>query len=526
MMAFDHVFLDVARLESRAIQMTLASGAPATFLFRELYCAVPGCDCRRVVLEALWVERRAVAASINYWFEPSRRRDEPQITLDPMTPQSQHAEVLLEVFTRIVETEPAYRETLRRHYAMCKAVVDDPDHVEVPGPRRPAAAANKARTRRPRAQGSAGAGELERVAARAAQADGKLQRRFRRLLAKVDRARQQLRAWRDQRPAIDSAIAAYRALCEQRLRRTREMVTLLDAAYTREKLGKAERKELAEVITSLAGELLETGHHDDLKPLYNRYRGGDFDAEAAASEAAGMDALKGMLETFGLDLEDADVRSIDELREVAKARLEEAERAEAEAAARRAQRKKSPRQLAAEQRRAAEQGDAHRAVQEVYRTLARELHPDREQDPGERARKTELMREVNLAYEAKDLLRLLELQLQHERVDAAGVEALAEERVRHYNRILDEQAKQLAAELAELELPFRLELGLPPTAPLRPALVLATIGGDAELLRAQIDALVHDLEAFRDARRLRAWLKEELRQRQPRRRNAERQLFD
>jgi curved DNA-binding protein CbpA len=42
-------------------------------------------------------------------------------------------------------------------------------------------------------------------------------------------------------------------------------------------------------------------------------------------------------------------------------------------------------------------------VREVFRKLASELHPDRETDPAEHARKTELMQRVNQAYKAGDL---------------------------------------------------------------------------------------------------------------------------
>jgi len=58
-----------------------------------------------------------------------------------------------------------------------------------------------------------------------------------------------------------------------------------------------------------------------------------------------------------------------------------------------------------------------RAVREVFRKLASELHPDRETDPAEHARKTELMQRVNQTYKAGDLLALLELQLSIEQID-------------------------------------------------------------------------------------------------------------
>jgi hypothetical protein len=523
MMAFDHVFWDVAKRDSRAIQAVDPTGAPATFVLREFYCNEPGCDCRRVVLHLHWVEGKRVAASINYAFERSKRRDEPQISLDPLNPQSEHSRGLLALFTEIIAKDKAYREQLHRHYAMWKQVVDDPshpDHAKVRGaahddpsfrpafPRRaPAPRRARERPRRP-----AGSESLDLVIAKAGPADGKLQQRFKRLLEKVDRLRQRLRAWTEHRPNIDREIAAYGALFGEQGRICREMVNRLDRSYANASFSKAERKKLAAMICSITGTLIEQGGHDDLKEIYNRYSRSDFDAEAAAADAAGVEALKAMMEMFGVEV-GADVDSIEKLQALNEAQLEALEREEAAAQERRAKRKKSAKQAATEARRADEERNANKAVQEVYRKLALALHPDREQDPEERTRKAELMREVNIAYEAKDLLRLLELQLQLERVDATRIEVLAEERVQHYNRILDEQSRQLAIELEELELPFRLELGLSPSSRLSPTDVVARIRADAEALRRQIASNVRDLEVFEDVSRLKAWLKTQARSR-------------
>lgn len=503
MMAFDHVFYEVARGDSRAIQAVDQAGSPATFLFREFYCTDPGCDCRRVVLQVHWVEGKRVAATINYAFEPSRRRDEPQIFLDPLNPQTEYSSGLLALFTEMIAKDGELRAQLHRHYAMWKQVVDDPshpDHSKVRGevhddpsfrPAFPRKKSRSARDGRPRAQGL--------VAAKAARVDSKLHRRFRRLLDKVEHLRQRVRAWKEQRSNIDRELAAYAALFEQQCRLGREMVALLDRSYTNRKLTKTERKKLAAVICSIAGELLEQDGHDDLKSIYNRHSRSDFDAEVAAADAASVETVKAMMEIFGVDFGDADVDSIEKLHAYTEAQM-----AESTAREGRVKRKKSVKQLASEERRADEHRNAHKAVQEVYRALAMALHPDREQDPEERTRKTELMREVNIAYEAKDLLRLLELQLQHEHVDATRAESLAEERVQHYNRILDEQSKQLAMEIEELELPFR---PLSSSASLAPADIVARIRVDSEAVEERIASLACDLKAFEDVSQLKAWLK-------------------
>jgi hypothetical protein len=533
MMAFDTVFLDVAKRESRAIQTVDAAGTPATFVFRELYCDEPGCDCRRVLLHVHWVEGKCIAASISYAFERPRRRDEKQISLDPLNPQSERSRDLLALFTEMIEEDGAYRAGLIRHYEMWKQVIDRASHPDRgkahEGPsRRPAAPRRNAQApgRRPAgrrergpepgpgtAGAAAGAGSLELVAAKGARADSKLQQRFRRVLQKVDRLRQQVRTWKEGRPGIDAEISAWAALCERRDKLGRDMIGLLDRSYANPIFSKAERKKLAGLIASMAGDLIEGGGHDDLKPLYNRYGRGDFDAEAAAADAEGAEALRSIMEQLGVEFGDADVGSMDKLQAFTEAQLQGFEQEAAAEEERRARRKKSKKQLAAEARRESERRSIGKALQDVYRELARALHPDREQDPAERARKTAVMQEVNVAYEAKDLLRLLELQLEIERVEPERADAIAEERLQHYIRILDEQARQLAVELDELELPFRMELGTSISARLAPADIVARIRADAEEAKRRIAVIAHDLEAFEEAPRLKAWLKTQARPR-------------
>jgi flagellar biosynthesis GTPase FlhF len=297
----------------------------------------------------------------------------------------------------------------------------------------------------------------------------------------------------------------------------RAMVELLDRMYPDAVFSKADRKKLGQLICEIAGDLIDGGSHDDLKPLYNRYSRSDFDAEAAVADAQNAAALRSMMERFGMEFGDADVGSVGKLKAFTEEQMRAAEEeAAAEAAAeeeRRARRKKSAKQQAAAARREAEQRSTGKALQDVYRALAKALHPDREQDPVEQARKTEVMREVNVAYEAKDLLRLLELQLELERMEPgqADATALAEDRLRHYIRILDEQARQLAVELEELELPFRLELGLAPSARIGPGAVIAQVRADAAEVRQQVATMERDLAVFRDVSRLKVWLKAQAR---------------
>ena len=116
---------------------------------------------------------------------------------------------------------------------------------------------------------------------------------------------------------------------------------------------------------------------------------------------------------------------------------------------RRAKGKKSARQITQEQHKKSDAALVQKSLQEVFRRLVAALHPDRAPDDAERARRTELMQRVNVAYEKKDLLQLLKLQIQ---IDQVGVCAQSDERLKHFNTLLQEQTEVLTQALAEAEI--------------------------------------------------------------------------
>jgi hypothetical protein len=364
------------------------------------------------------------------------------------------------------------------------------------------------RTKGPGARPSAEAQGIQLHGGKTARTSSKVQQRFARLSKQVAQAKQRVRAWVDAQPEIQRQIAAYHALREAYKRAGHDLVCLFDRVYMDPRFTRPERKALQGVICEIAGDLLAEPGYDDLKPIYNRHHRGDFDAEVALDDAANARAMKSMMEAmFGMDFGNEDVSSMEKLQTYTEAQLEAFAQEQAQAEDRRARRKKSPKQLAKEAQREADKAKVGRVLQEVYRKLAVALHPDLEQDPGERARKTQLMQDVNVAYEAGDLLRLLELQLKLEQIDPDHANEVAEDRLRHYNTILDQQLKELEMELTDLEMPWQLQLALPPSAHVSPVQLLAQIRSDSEELKQQGAALQRDLETLQDVTRLKAWLK-------------------
>lgn len=113
-------------------------------------------------------------------------------------------------------------------------------------------------------------------------------------------------------------------------------------------------------------------------------------------------------------------------------------------------------------------------------------HPDRETDPKERDRKTKLMQRVNEAYNKNNLLQLLELQLELEHIDQHSINSLSEDRLKHYNKILKEQVRELDQEIEHVETAFSHNYGVDPFAVLSPSTVLRNLAKDIAYLQGVI----------------------------------------
>ncbi len=108
-------------------------------------------------------------------------------------------------------------------------------------------------------------------------------------------------------------------------------------------------------------------------------------------------------------------------------------------------RKKTKKQIEKEQKQAEEKKMLSKDIRTIYTSLAKELHPDLEQDETERHRKTEMMKRVTAAYEANDLFELLRLQLEYQ-IQHEHVESLMEDQIKRYNQLLQEQIRELENE--------------------------------------------------------------------------------
>jgi len=339
----------------------------------------------------------------------------------------------------------------------------------------------------------------------------KEQKVFNTLIKKIDDKRNHLAAWQEIIPAYQKQFTNdYLPLVEASLKVQIELVHFLDRASDKKGLTSNERRMLHGLISRMAGDLAEERNDEELKKIYNKHSGSDFDEEKSAS----LENMKSMLEDLiGIDLgDDLDMSNPEEILKRAQARTHErqtqfeAERLEYEE--RQAKRKKTSKQIAKESRQQAEAEQTSQSIRELYRKLVSALHPDREPDPQERERKTLLMQRINQAYDKKNLLLLLELQLELEHIDQTTINNITSNRLKHYSKILKEQLDELGREIFVTEDMFKSQFGFSPFDRLKPATLMRNLATDIVSVQHEIRGLKNDLLALKDIKNLKSWLKD------------------
>ncbi|MBT9391689.1 hypothetical protein KLP40_00825 [Hymenobacter sp. NST-14] len=294
-----------------------------------------------------------------------------------------------------------------------------------------------------------------------ADALSKEQKAFNRLSKRISKLEGEVGDFRTAATALRQRVQQeYRPLQQQHNDLRAAFVRMLDRAHDTYKLTKTERKKLVDLLLNGFFDLLDRGY-DDLEAIFDKYDPPLTEAEAAEAEAANAAAAAEEAELIqeffrdqlGIEFDpEADVSTPEKLQDYVNQQLadrqQQYEQQAAAAAERRAQRKKSPKQQAAEDKRKAEEQNITQAVRTLYMDLVKHLHPDREPDEAEKLRKTELLKRVTTAYKANELLTLLRLQLELNRIDQTHLENLAESQLRYYNTLLRQQVRELEQQLA------------------------------------------------------------------------------
>lgn len=341
-----------------------------------------------------------------------------------------------------------------------------------------------------------------------------VRRKFDQWMKKVNAAKTELTDWDAAQTAFsESFIAQIEPLRREailaRLRFARQLDQVIAKGWART----SEQGLCQDLLLGLVSDISSAPQLDDaqraeLGDIYQRHS--DMTLEQARQEE--LAELKRMTEeTIGVELGAEPIADEQELmrrmlegmtdqyeHEFAQARAREAARA-----ARRAARPKSAAQL---RREAAEQG-ATDSLRDIYRRLASALHPDRATDEADRQRRHDLMARVNQAHGLGDLPALLMLQLEFEQIDPAHLAQASEERVQHYIVVLQQQHRDLGAQLNERRMRFGNTFGVEMSSRAKAVHLGQVLQEMARQLRAEVAMIETDLAQIMDKRGARRWIK-------------------
>jgi alpha-glucosidase (family GH31 glycosyl hydrolase) len=232
----------------------------------------------------------------------------------------------------------------------------------------------------------------------------------------------------------------------EEIRLRKELLFLLDNHPLAPKLTKKQREKLSHIIREEAAVLIRDHGLEELKDVHDRHADVTFEEEQQVLEKSAKEMTANMFKNmFGLDISEEAFESPEKAAEEMMRKLEEQKQRMAEQ--RQQARKKTPAQLAREQRQAEEEKRIGQTTKSIYMELVKKFHPDQERDEKKRAWKTEVMQQVTAAYKENDFLALLQLQISLLEGKDQSLESLPDDHLKYYNKLLKEQVDEIQQEV-------------------------------------------------------------------------------
>lgn len=342
----------------------------------------------------------------------------------------------------------------------------------------------------------------------------KAQKDFNRLVKKIETLEKNILDYRTDMTKIQQQVATdLIPVRQQYFEQRAQLVYRFDRAYESTFYKKPEKKKLAYLIQEIAFEVIDEGGIEELKPIYDKYsEEGGYDTinEEANQEVA--ERMKNLFSMFGIDLgDDVDLSNPEKMQERLHEKMAEQqaifEEQEREQEERRAKRPKTQKQIEREEKKELETRNITKAVRMIYMDLVKAFHPDLEKEEDEKDRKTEIMQRVTQAYEKNDVLGLLRLQLELERIDQSHIESLAEDHLKYYNKILREQTKELEEEYDNLQMQAHAMSGQPAYMVSNPFGLKFAFEQQIKEYKKTIKDIKKDLKNFQNDELLKGFLK-------------------
>lgn len=287
----------------------------------------------------------------------------------------------------------------------------------------------------------------------------KEQKRFNKLTADISRRRKELLE-------LNDAISKFKIGYVEKIvpvqnkhsELIQEMIYLADENFESKIFTKADRKSICVLLDESIGSLDERYINDKIKEIFARRLGENYDDVVNEANSFANNRTKDFLnEMFGMDMDCDDNVSQEEFMQRVRQKFMEQEEQERLREEQSPKRKKSAKTLAKEAREKEAEKHQSQSIREVYRQLAKSLHPDRIANDEDYETKNKLMQEVNAAYDKDDLLTLLEIQLKIEQISQDNIDGVALDKLKHFNVILKRQFDELNMELHTVSAQLRME---------------------------------------------------------------------
>lgn len=335
------------------------------------------------------------------------------------------------------------------------------------------------------------------------------QNRFNRLIASIEASRAQSETLRrvvdTQRPAHQRAMQALAAEIVQLQKR---WVAALDTGLRTHDLTTRQKQQASCILVRLCEQMEYLGD-EAIDTALARYRSPEDLADRAQAEQLAAKETKAFMEGhLGKNFAGQDFKNP---ADVFRAAMEHAHAREA-AREKKRQAKKARRMPSAQVQAAAQkQLDAQSILRTIYRQLASALHPDRATDAPERDRKTALMKDVNAAYERKDLTALLRMQLQIAQIDASKLAALSDEKLKTMCVLLETQYTALLEDIDNQRRELAHDFGYSSRLQFCEHDLKEALAQQQKSLQDEAAWMQEDLARVQDHKGYKTWLKEQTR---------------
>ncbi len=218
------------------------------------------------------------------------------------------------------------------------------------------------------------------------------------------------------------------------------MLKNVDFAFESFKLAKGEQEAISRFIvttikdmSSMLNQMGEDVTEMDILLAKHKNLLGDDDDDLSTEDMLG-EVFKNM---FGFDIDMEKIKNGDEDYISEKQREFSGQK----------ERKKSKKQLAAEEKEKEAEDKMKKDTRTIYTQLAKQLHPDTEQDETKRDAKTELMKRVTNAYSNNDLYELLQIQMEVDQLDADSLSGASDDTMESYIKVLQKQVNEIRQEI-------------------------------------------------------------------------------